>query len=64
VCEKSHGKRVKVAVDSIPKAYSWLPGGALASGVQNCGCEWGGGVYTAVVQDAKMEILDKGMSGG
>ena len=41
--EKSHGKRVKVPVDSIPKAHTWLPDGALASGVQNCGCERAGG---------------------
>jgi len=32
--EKSYGKRVKVPVDSIPKAHPWLPDGALASGVQ------------------------------
>jgi len=57
VSEKSHGKRVKVPVDSIPKAHTWLPDGASASGVQNCGCERARGVYTAVAQDAKMEIL-------
>jgi hypothetical protein len=38
VSEKSHGKRVKVPVDSIPKAHTWLPDGALACGVQNCFC--------------------------
>ena len=58
VSEKSRGKRVKVPVDSIPKAHTWLPDGALAPGVQNCGCERGGGVYTAVAQDGKIEILD------
>ena len=35
--EKSYGKRVKVPVDPIPEADTWLPDGALASGVQNCG---------------------------
>jgi lysophospholipase L1-like esterase len=39
-----------------------IPGSAQrdetsASGVQNCGRERGGGVYIAVAQDAKMEIL-------
>jgi hypothetical protein len=57
VSEKSYGKRVKVPVDSIPKAHTWLPDGALASGVQNCGRERAGGAYTAVAQDAKMEIV-------
>jgi len=56
VSEKSYGKRVKVPVDSIPKAHTWLPDGALTPGAQNCGCERAGG-YTAVVRDAKMEIL-------
>lgn len=54
---KSCGKRVKVPVDSIAKAHTWLPDGALASGVQNCSRERAGGAYTAVAQDAKMEIL-------
>ena len=58
--EKSYGKRVKVPVDSITKAHTWLPDGALPSGVQNCGCERAGGVYSTVAQDAKMEILAKG----
>ena len=44
-------------VYSIPKAHIWLPDGALAAGVQNCGRERAAGVYTAVPQDAKMEIL-------
>ena len=57
VSEKSQGKRVKVPVDSIPKAHTWLPDGALASGVQSCGRERGGRLYTAVAQDAKMDIL-------
>ena len=30
---------------------------ALASGVQNCGREGASGMYSAVAQDAKMEIL-------
>ena len=54
--QKSHGKRVKVPVDSIRKAHTWLPDSTLASGVQNCGCERAGGVYIASAQDAKMEI--------
>lgn len=41
--EKSYGKRVKVPVDSIPKAHTWLPDRALAPGAQNCGCERAGG---------------------
>src|SRR5438094_781503 len=44
-------------VDSIPKAHTWLPDGALASEVQNCGCKQASGAYTAVAQDAKIEIL-------
>jgi hypothetical protein len=47
-----------VPVDFIPKAHTWLPDGALASGLQNCGCERAREVYTAVAQDAKMGILD------
>jgi hypothetical protein len=35
----------------------------LPSGVQNCGRERAGGVYTAVARDAKMEILVKGAGG-
>ncbi len=60
--EKSYGKRVKVPAGSIPKAHTWLPDGALASGVQNCGRERAGGVYTAVAQDAKIEIVVNTMS--
>ena len=37
--EKSVGKRVRVPVDSILKARTWPPDGALATGVRNCGCE-------------------------
>jgi len=59
VSEKSGGKRAKRAVDSIPKAHTSLPDGALVSGVQDCGRERAGEVYTAVAQDAKMEILDQ-----
>ena len=55
--EKSYGKQIKVPVGSIPKAHTWLPDGALASEVQNCGCKQASGAYTAVAQDAKMEIL-------
>ena len=44
-------------VDSIPKAHTWLPDGALASEVQNCGCKQASGAYTALAQDAKIEIL-------
>lgn len=40
-----------------PKARTWLPAGALAPGVQHCGCERAGGVYTAVAQAVKTEIL-------
>src|SRR5436309_15165635 len=57
VSEKSFGKQIKVPVGSIPKAQPWLPDGALASEVQNCGCIQASGAYTAVAQDAKMEIL-------
>ena len=57
--EKSYGKQIKVPVGSIPKAHTWLPDGALASEVQNCGCKQASGAYTAVAQDAKMEILAK-----
>jgi len=57
VSEKSYGKQIKVPVGSIPKAHTWLPDGALASEVQNCGCKQASGAYTAVAQDAKMEIL-------
>jgi hypothetical protein len=46
-----------VPVESILKAHTWLPDGALASGVQNCGRERAGGMYTAVAQDVRMEIL-------
>ena len=55
--EKSYGKRVKLPVDSIPEAHTWLSEGALASGVPNCGANGAGGAYTVVAQDAKMEIL-------
>jgi hypothetical protein len=55
--EISRGKRVKAPVDSIPKAHTWLPDGALASGGRDCGRERAGGMYTAVAQDVKMEIL-------
>ena len=47
--EKSRGKRVKVPAGSIPKAHTWLPDGALAFDVQNCGCGRAGGVNTALV---------------
>jgi hypothetical protein len=59
VSGKSRGKRVKVPVDAIPRAHTWLPDAALASGVQSCGCERAGGVYSVVAQDAKMGILAK-----
>jgi hypothetical protein len=57
VSKKSHGKRGKVPFGSMPKAPTGLPDAALASGVENCGRERASGVYTAVVRDAKMEIL-------
>ena len=44
-------------VESILKAHTWLPHGGLASGVQNCGRERAGGMYTAVAQDVRMEIM-------
>jgi hypothetical protein len=59
VSQKSYEKRVKMPVDSISKAHTWLLDGALACGVQNCGCKQASGAYTAVAQDAKMEILAK-----
>ena len=45
--------------DSAALRYP-LPDAALASEVQNRGCERTGGVYTAVAQDAKLEILGSG----
>jgi hypothetical protein len=50
-------------VDSIPRRAFALPDGALAAGVQTSGCEGAGRVYTAVAQDAKMEILTEMKSG-
>ena len=55
--EKSHRKPFKVPVDPIPTAHTELPDGTLAAGVQNCGRERAAGVYIAVPQDAKIEIL-------
>jgi hypothetical protein len=57
VSEKSHRKRFKVPVDPIPKAHTEPPDGALAAGVQNCGRQRAAGVYIAVPQDAKIQIL-------
>lgn len=57
--EKPYGKRVKAPVDSMPKAHTQLLDGALASGVHNFDCGRAGGVYTALVRNAKMEILAK-----
>ena len=57
VSEKSHGKRVKVLVDAMPKANTGLPDAALPCGMQYCGRERAGRTYTAVVRGAKMEIL-------
>jgi hypothetical protein len=57
VCEKSRGKRVEVPVGCIRKACRLLPDGSLVSGLQRCGWEGAGGVYTAVARDAKKEIL-------
>jgi len=31
--------------------------------VQNCGCKQASGAYTAVAQDAKMEILAESLGG-
>jgi hypothetical protein len=59
VSEKSHGKRVKVPVDSIPEARTWLPDPALGSGVPNWGRERAYGVHTTAAQDVKMEISGK-----
>jgi len=44
VSDKSYGKRIKLPVDSIPKAQAWLPDGALVSGVRNWGCKRAGRV--------------------
>ena len=55
--EKSCVKRAKVPVDSIPRAHRWLPDGAPPSGVKGFGSKRAGGVYAAVVQEAKMETL-------
>ena len=38
-------------------ALTWLPDGALASEVWNCGCEPAGRMYTGVAEDAEMGIL-------
>lgn len=43
VSEKSRGQRVRVPVDPILKAHTWLPDGTLATGVRNCGRERAGG---------------------
>ena len=59
VSENSHGKRVEVLVDAMPKAPIGLLHAALASGVQNCGCKRAGGVYISGAQGAKTEILVK-----
>jgi len=59
VFEKPYGKRVKAPVESMPKAPTQLLDGALASGVKNFDCERAGGVYAALVRNAKMEILAK-----
>lgn len=56
VSDKSYGKRIKLPVDSIPKAQAWLPDGALVSGVRNWGCKRAGRVNSPVARDAKMEI--------
>jgi hypothetical protein len=43
----------------MPKAHTQLLEGALASGVHNFDCGRPGGVYAALVRNAKMEILVK-----
>jgi chorismate synthase len=47
VSGKSHGKRIKVLVDAMPKAPMELPDAALAPGVQHCGRERAGGCILA-----------------
>jgi hypothetical protein len=43
-CPKNRmGNGSKVPADSIPKAHTRLPDGALAPGVWNCGCAQAGG---------------------
>jgi hypothetical protein len=39
------------------KVWRLLPDGSLVSGLQRRGCDRAGGVYTAVAQNAKKEIL-------
>jgi hypothetical protein len=53
--------RVRQRRAGFPQGYlavpaRWLPDGAVASGVQNCRRKQAGGMYTAMTQDAKMEI--------
>lgn len=55
--EKSHVRRVKVPVASIPEAHIWLSDPALGSGVQTCDCQRASGARNIHAQDAKMEIL-------
>jgi hypothetical protein len=40
-------------IDSVPKAHTWQPDGALASGVRCCGCV----IYDFPPEDAKLEIF-------
>ena len=51
------GNGSKVPADSIPKAHTWLPDGALAAWSAELRLRTSRWVYTAGVQDAKMEIL-------
>jgi hypothetical protein len=49
--------RVAALASGLESTTAWGKGrgdGALAFGLQNCGCKRAGGVYTAVAQDAKM----------
>ena len=52
--EISHGKRVRVPVDSIAEAYTFHA--IWPAGVQDCGCEGTGGEYTAGAQGGKMQL--------
>ncbi len=61
--EKSYGKQVKVSVDSIPKAHTWLPDGVLASGVQNFVANGPVGCILPWFRMPKMEILIKPATG-
>ena len=56
--EKSYEKRVKMPVDAIPEARHLAAG--WRAGVCSAKLRWrtAWGVYTALAQDARMEVLE------